>query len=228
MNIIGSRSLNNNMTFGDGQPILTALDDTYEPLLVEWKYPSSEIWVTASSWRDFRPREPLYVRHGEQQLTLNPINITGGTGAFVALRNDGELVGWGIPEVGGSIPPEIIGLKDNYKVYSSSHAFAALSPTGKVVAWGKEAFGGNMGNVDPSGFRQLVGNWPGFAGLKSSGSVVAWGDEVGVVPPEIAGLTDIVRIFSSGYAYAAQRAGGKILTWGDSARGGDIPLNWAN
>lgn len=223
INIRGSRSLSNNMTLGDSQPILTALDDNNEPLLVEWKYPSSEIWVTASTWKDVRPREPLYVRHGKKQLTVNPINITGALSAFVALRNDGELVGWGDPQSGGSIPSEIIGLKDNYNVYSSIAAFAALSPTGKVVAWGNQDLGGNMGNVDPSGFRQLVGNWLGFAGLKSSGSVVAWGDEVGVVPPEIAGLTDIVRIFSSAYSYAAQRAGGKIVTWGDPVRGGIIP-----
>ncbi|WP_454562091.1 hypothetical protein [Pseudomonas sp. AIG] len=210
---------------GSPRRILSAFHaETGQPVEAQWKYASDLQWTIAETWRDDFPHEPLQVRTADAQVTINPININGNVGSFIAIRDEGDMVGWGDSEDGGSIPGDIALLKDIVAVSSALRAYAVTRVHGTVHAWG--GAGGDMGSNDPSGFAQVIGNTLAFAGIKITGRVIAWGtaSSGGALPEEISDLTDIIRLSGTAAAFAAQRAKGEIVTWGLSEFGGEIPV----
>ncbi|WP_406821325.1 RCC1 domain-containing protein [Pseudomonas sp. KnCO4] len=208
--------------------------DTGKPVMAEWRYSGSNEWSSAQAWWDTRPDLPLQVRTSDDQVTLNPVNIIGngvfttspsGTGAFVALRNDGRVRGWGHANNGGDLPPLIRTLDDVVEVSCAATAYAVRRVNGTVMVWGDATNGGDMGGVSPYGFREVCGSAWAFAGIKTTGSVVAWGKSTdgGTVPGPIAGHTDIVRIVSTLQAFAALRKTNQVVGWGLERSGGTVP-----
>ncbi|MBK5002494.1 hypothetical protein IAE37_004770 [Pseudomonas sp. S31] len=158
--------------------------DTGQPIMAEWRYCGSPEWSSAGEWLDSQPHLPLQVRAEHDLVTLNPANIIGngiymssptGIGAFVALRNDGRVVGWGDAGNGGLIPTVIRTLDDVVEVSCTSGAYAARRADGSIVVWGVPTEGGDLGEVSPEGFREVIGNAQAFAGIKETGAVVAGG-----------------------------------------------------
>ncbi|TDV49381.1 hypothetical protein EDF87_10427 [Pseudomonas helmanticensis] len=224
LKVLGAR-LNHNRyeAFGTTR-ILSAFSDTDQPIEAEWKYSSDIDWKTASTWSDDSPNEPLHVRTADAQLTLNPVNITANGSAILAQRDEGDLVGWGKAESGANIPPHIALLKDIVGVSATNADFAIRRADGEVLAWGGGG-GGDMGNTNPFGFTEVIGNLAAFAGLKGTGAITTWGseDSGGTLPAPISALTDIVRLFSNTWNFAALRANGKVVAWGRTQPGGGMP-----
>lgn len=109
LKVLGARADRSGYVTSRSPRHLQAFDATGNPLTAEWKYATDSQWKEASHWQDVSPHLMLHVRYGEDQLVLNPANICGngtigsnmGNGAFVALRDDGRVIGWGTPGFGG-------------------------------------------------------------------------------------------------------------------------------
>ncbi|MBC3205358.1 hypothetical protein HU755_01055 [Pseudomonas sp. SWRI111] len=199
---------------------------TGKPLKVEWKYASSPHWEVADSWRDDLPQQLLQVRTDDDQLTINPSNIIGGETSYIAIRDEGDVVGWSHPKYGDIVPSNIAVLKDIVAVSCSVGAYAILRANQVVNAWGEAEYGGDMGDIDPSGFTKVVSSAWAFTGLRETGRLTAWGDPAtgGVLPEAIGALNDIVEVTSNPMAFAAQRINGEVVTWGNATTGGEIPV----
>ncbi|PBJ19041.1 hypothetical protein BSF44_47850 [Pseudomonas sp. ACN8] len=232
LKVMGARNIRSIWTASRSSQVLSAFNKTTDqPVQAQWKYPGDSDWTTAATWRDSKPQEPLQVRTGDDQLTLNPANIIGNgehifdQAAFVALRDAGDVVAWGSDTYGATIPSPIITLNDIVEVSGTARAFAARRADGEVVAWGSAGLGGDMTGVLPDHFVEVVGNGGAFAGLKTTGHVVAWGspNSGGAVPAPIAALNDVVRVVAAGSAFVAQRTTGHVLAWGLAELGGRVP-----
>jgi hypothetical protein len=83
-------------------------------------------------------------------LTVAQIFSNGS--AFAALRSDGSVVTWGIPNHGGdSRGVDFDGPNNNLSVsqiFSTNSAFAALRSDGSVVTWGYSYYGGDSVGVN--------------------------------------------------------------------------------
>jgi hypothetical protein len=234
LKIMGARYNRSTYRASSATRVLSAFNATTgQPLQAQWKYASDVEWLTAATWRDTSPQQPLQVRTADDLVTLNPANIIGngidttvtGLSAFVAHRDVGDVVGWGNAAYGANIPSTIITMDDIVEVSCTRSAYAARRANSAVVTWGTAAEGGNMGAVDPLGFIEVVGNATAFTGLKNTGKVVAWGTAAdgGSVPEAISALNDIVRVVAAGQAFAAIRQSGSVVGWGLAANGGVVP-----
>ncbi|MGF6092603.1 RCC1 domain-containing protein [Pseudomonas sp. 18173] len=238
LKVMGARYCRSHYRASRASQVLSAFNKTTgQPVQAQWKYPGDSNWTTAAIWRDSKPQEPLQVRSGDDQFTLNPANIIGngieteslGEAAFVAHRDVGDVVAWGNDSYGAKIPANIITMDDIVEVSCTRSAFAARREHGEVVAWGDPAEGGSMTGVAPLDFVQVVGNLRAFAGIKTTGQVVAWGvaDDGGTVPAPISELNDVVKVVATRSAFAIQRATGHVRAWGLAAEGGTVPANIA-
>ncbi|WP_433589507.1 hypothetical protein [Pseudomonas koreensis] len=234
LKVMGARFNRSTYRSSGASHVLSAFNATSgQPLQAQWKYPDDSHWTTASTWYDTHPEQPLQVRTTDDALTLNPANIFGngndqtltGQSAYVAHRNVGDVVGWGLAAYGAAIPSTIITMDDIVEVSCTRSAFAARRANSAVVVWGTAAEGGSMAGIAPLGFKQVVGNSVAFAGLKLTGQVVAWGDAAngGTVPDPVSALSDITQVVSAGQAFAALRATGHVVAWGLETNGGSVP-----
>ncbi|MGA3682084.1 Ig-like domain-containing protein [Pseudomonas graminis] len=151
-------------------------------------------------------------------ITMDDIvEVSCTRSAYAARRLNGYVVVWGNPEEGGTLPvgevsPPVQGfaeapvasVADCVAISSNSMAFAGIKSSGNVVAWGRA-------EVIPS---------PPIRSSRLSSRVMESG---GVVPPEIAGLTDITQVIGAGNAFAAIRATGQVVAWGSADGGGTVP-----
>ncbi|WP_339489631.1 RCC1 domain-containing protein [Pseudomonas sp. RL_5y_Pfl2_70] len=209
--------------------------DTLQRVQAEWKYASDTSWTKAETWSDTQPYEPLQVRTSDDQVNLNRVNIfgTGGPGAtandgaFVALRDKSNVVGWGNRSFGAAIPATFQTFTDIARISCSGSSYAVNRTNNFTVAWpGLANQGGEMGNVDPQNFVRLAGNSVAIAGIKSDGSVHAWGTAAkgGTPSAEILALRDAVELAPAGDAFAVLRATGQVMAWGGGAGfGGVVP-----
>ncbi|WP_434562834.1 hypothetical protein [Pseudomonas sp. R1-6] len=229
--VMGARFNRTTYRASGSSRLLSALHaNSLQPLPVEWKYVDEINWSTPSAtWRDSQPSKPLQVRSSSHEATLNPANIFGngvdtlttGGAAFVALLNQGNVVGWGNRGFGSEVPA----LNGIVEVSCTQSAYAALDTSGRVWVWGNVAEGGRMGNVAPTGFVEIVGNGNAFAGRKSNGTVVAWGAnrETDLVPAPINSYTDIFAVYATSQAFAARRTNNPVVAWGIAGFGETVP-----
>lgn len=222
---------------------VTALDAQTGGLLrARWRYEGDAVETVGARFDDTQPRRPLLVRHGARQFRLNPANFYGnglcdltapGTphSAFVALRDRGDMIAWGISSNGGHLPPAPIPPGTITDVAWTSRAFAVLLNDGSVRAWGDPAVGGALPTEVASlrDVNKLFSGGQAFALLRNDGSVLAWGakDYGAVVPADISRLKDIRDIACSGSAFAALRSTGGVSAWGNPAYGGSVPADIA-
>lgn len=227
-------------TSGGGAHHLTALNTaTHRPLEAQWQYEGdSDEPVRGSVFRDTQPWRLLHVRTSDDEVRINPANLFGNGNnsnpdpgrvfsAFVARRDRGNLLGWGLAAGGGSVPGTIITLTDIVEVTGSVDAFAARRANGSVVAWGYGPHGGEVPApiATLTDIVQVVATAYAFAVRRANGAVVAWGRAANgsEVPSPIATLTDIEQVGCTDSAFAARRANGHVVAWGDVNHAGSVP-----
>ncbi|WP_417697367.1 hypothetical protein [Pseudomonas sp.] len=218
---------------------LTALDSTTrKPREALWQYDGDSESVNASHFPDTQPSKLLHVRSGNDWVRINPVNVfSNGNNvytdhmapyaAFVARRDSGHLVGWGMALYGGDIPSTIRTFTDIVEVAGSAFSFAALRANGHVVAWGSSVHGGEV----PESIARLkdinavYANAYGFAARRTDGRLVAWGDERfgGALPGPIEALAGIDEVTGAHWTFAALRTNGQVVAWGPAFAGGTVP-----
>ena len=232
--VMGARFNRTTYRASGSSRLLSALHAaTLQPLAVQWKYIDDVNWSASSStWRDSQPSKPLQVRSSSHEATLNPTNIfgngadtlTNGNAAFVALRDQGDLVCWGHPDFGGT--PQ--SWSNIVEVSCTQGAYAALDGSGNVRVWGDPNAGAMMGSVLPYGFVELTANGNAFVGRKTDTRLVAWGagraDDL--IPPQYGGLPGTTHVYGASEAFAVRRLNNPVVAWGrswDGDFGGTIP-----
>ena len=100
--------------------------------------------------------------------------------AFAAIRDDGSVITWGDPQLGGDSSNVSKYLrKDVIEIFATRKAFAALKADGSVIAWGDKDQGGSTRYVHKmleSGVQKIFSTGTAFVALKEDNSLVAWGD----------------------------------------------------
>ena len=113
-------------------------------------------------------------------VNVKTVNIFSNKNAYVALKDNGSIVTWGIKEYGAdnTAAAAVVDEDAVSHVEATEFAFAALKTNGSVVTWGHSNFGGDSSSVATnlsSGVIQIVSSEYAFSALKSDGSVVTWG-----------------------------------------------------
>ena len=192
----------------------------------------------------------LRMRDVSLLLESDVVNIFASDSAFVALKRDGRLFGWG-----WGVGADTLGISHNMEyaqnkvvnVFSNQNSFAALRDNGSVVTWGDWDAGGNsfaVRNRLLTGVTKVFSTQDSFAALKNDGTVVSWGGfgiddngntwEYGWVNVDGDEVKTRLRvstinlpnvrvsnIVSTGYAFAALRSNGTVVTWGERNSGAD-------
>lgn len=153
----------------------------------------------------------------------NVISCVGGDLHWLALRDDGNVVGWGsdtwcCDEYYGqaTVPPEatnVIGI-----AAGSAHSLA-VREDGSVVKWGRIIFSdwqdlpAELANVASvahgSGARHALA-------LRWDGTVVEWGSPYFGLLPVPKQVTNIVSVAAGSYHSLALRPDGTVLSWGQN------------
>ncbi|MFK0684000.1 hypothetical protein SD208_06740 [Ochrobactrum sp. BD67] len=173
-----------------------------------------------SAWGD-----PTMGGGGPEDAISDARRVFGNDGAFVALRGQGYLTGWGRAFYGGEIPTDILALKNIVAVIPGGAAFCALTSDGRIVSWGSRR--GSLDEVNQ--YHDIVdirGNGASFVALRRNGAVVAWGAERygGSVPANIKNRNDIVELASATQqAFAVITDQRSVLAWGSGEYGGTVP-----
>eukprot|EP00811_Abedinium_folium_P035162 NODE_797_length_2759_cov_5.878419.p1 GENE.NODE_797_length_2759_cov_5.878419~~NODE_797_length_2759_cov_5.878419.p1 ORF type:complete len:864 (-),score=180.59 NODE_797_length_2759_cov_5.878419:166-2532(-) len=139
--------------------------------------------------------------------------------AFAALKDDGSVVAWGSPLVGGNIQGAIGGTTSSGVRAVAAHdgGFAALKDDGSVVCWGHGVETTAVQDQLTGGVREVYGSSYAFAALKDDGSVVAWGDrhcggDSSGVKDQLTG--GVQKIIVSTHAFVAVKDDGSYVGWG--------------
>lgn len=233
LRVMGARWSRGSYRASGNWRLLSALDaNTGKPLAAQWQYAGDTGWSAPSTtWRDTDPSRLLRVQTANDLVILNTPNLIGngvdttttGEAAFVAHRDSGDMIGWGNPGYGGSIPSSIITMNDINEVSCTGSAFAGRTHSGQVVAWGNAAQGG-VSPVPSRTYTQVCGNSVAFAAINDLGAVVAWGTAAAgaTVPDPIKVLTDLRSLAVTGTAFAAIRQAGEVVAWGNASYGGTL------
>eukprot|EP01060_Flectonema_neradi_P016591 TRINITY_DN2320_c4_g1_i1.p1 TRINITY_DN2320_c4_g1~~TRINITY_DN2320_c4_g1_i1.p1 ORF type:complete len:4269 (+),score=762.65 TRINITY_DN2320_c4_g1_i1:44-12850(+) len=152
--------------------------------------------------------------------------ITPSPGGLTDYYN--EVVVWGDPLSGGSVPQNIKTQLTCGSVFSTDRAFAAIRADGSVVTWGDAGYGGDSTSVSvrlsDQSHTAIFSNERAFAALTTSGSVTVWGDEGygGSASPSITAQlsSNVISIYSTQLAFAAVKKDGSVVAWGNQLYGG--------
>lgn len=145
------------------------------------------------------------------------VALSIGANHYLALKNDGTVVGWGGTSNGTLTPPTGLGMVS--AISAGDYHSMALLDDGTVVAWGKNA--DNQSTVPP-GLNTVTAISAGAfhsLALKDDGTVVAWGrdtDGQATVPP---GLDDVVAISAGNNYNLALKDDGTVVAWGSDVFG---------
>ncbi|MDF9618046.1 hypothetical protein P5705_10360 [Pseudomonas entomophila] len=156
------------------------------------------------------------------------VDVYGAGQAFAAKRRDGTLVAWGASGNGDAIPAAIANRTDNIHVKGSYAAFVVRRADMSVEVWGNTGYGGVITQAIKN--RRDIATLEGataraFAVLTTGSQVLAWGPDShgGIVPADIALMTDIVEVTSTWHAFCARRRSGQVVAWGNRNNGGTVP-----
>ncbi|MBO9551313.1 RCC1 domain-containing protein [Pseudomonas sp.] len=148
-----------------------------------------------------------------------------GLKTYCLLTSQEQVLAFGVPQHGGSIPAEIARLTDVVEVTSTSYAFCARRRNGHVVAWGSVGYGGSLPAdiAKRADVIQVAATSGAFAALFADGSLKCWGQAAtGANSSALAGqLINVRAIYANYYAFTALTDDGRVLTWGDSRYGGN-------
>lgn len=159
----------------------------------------------------------------ETQLTTNGKKAFYNRAAFAVIKNDGSVMAWGDPSLGGDTSAVAGNLASGVvDIYSGNeNSFVALKSDGSVVGWGDPAYGGDTSGIAPAvntNVVSVISNDYSFAAIKSDGSVFTWGaaasggNSAGVAASLSSGVSKIFPIRY--YGFAALKTNGAVITWG--------------
>jgi hypothetical protein len=132
-----------------------------------------------------------------QSDLVNITKVVGSTESFCALKTNGTIVSWGLPNTGyGALDINTAASDPNFinvntvrsrlvnvvDIYANGYdAFAALTASGEVVLWGRTTQGAGISASGAifisSGITKVfVGGSGNFAALKNDGTAVIWKD----------------------------------------------------
>ncbi|HCN47192.1 MAG TPA: hypothetical protein DIT18_17295 [Pseudomonas sp.] len=158
------------------------------------------------------------------------VQICGGYGAIAALRANGQAVAWGFFSNGGVMEPGQDLVTDIVQLISSAGAFVALRDNNgsrSLMAWGSDDGGAklpadiaNLTNV-----RSLLASTANsFCIRLDTGHIRAWPYHLlsGMVPDDIADMTNIESVSGTTGAFCALLSTGKVRAWGYEEDGGKL------
>ena len=141
-----------------------------------------------------------------------------GKRAFIALRENKQIVQWSDPGYQWPMPTHIAEMTDFVAIEATNGAFAAIKENGHIVAWGDPLKGGELPEHlnDISDAKRIFGNSAVFIVLHKSGKISAWGnsEKGGTLPENIANLDDIINVYPYYSGFAAQRVNNMLVEWG--------------
>ena len=149
--------------------------------------------------------------------------IAAGVRHCLALKANGEVVGWGDNSLGQASPP--FAARSGVKSIAAGDYFSmALKFDGTVVLWGNNSFGELNPPVAPSttltGVRAIAaGGSHGMALMEADGSIVSWGDNsfnVSTPPP---GLLGVKAIAAGALHSVAILSDDSVIAWGLNSAG---------
>jgi hypothetical protein len=144
------------------------------------------------------------------------IKVVAGAYHSLALKSNGEVVGWGLDENGNTVVP--IGETNNFIDIAAERSSFAIRADGSILHWGlfESQFTPPAGNdfIKISAYAGLL-SYSGVAmALRSNGEIVVWGYEThGQITnkPSGNGFSDI----SCGLFHCLALKNGEIYAWGD-------------
>lgn len=145
------------------------------------------------------------------------VDIAAADKHFLALTDDGKVVGWGSNAHGESAVPA--GLSEVVAIAAGSFHSLALTKEGGVVAWGDTTFG--KSTVPPLN-RKAVSIAAGYnhsLAVLEDGSVVGWGRTGGIlysVLPVPNSVKNAVAVYANNDFSVVLRGDGNIVAWGDN------------
>ncbi|CAE7624416.1 unnamed protein product [Symbiodinium pilosum] len=149
--------------------------------------------------------------------------------AYAAVLNDGRVVAWGCPQLGGNcsaVESELWGVREVKSCNSNTAgAFAAIREDGRVITWGSRSYGGDSSAVQAQlcDVQDVASTSFAFAAVKTDGTVICWGapalgGDCSIVQEK---LRDVLYICASCGSFAALRGDGSVVTWGCEKSGAD-------
>ncbi|MSU58286.1 MAG: hypothetical protein EXS35_08915 [Pedosphaera sp.] len=152
-------------------------------------------------------------------VALDYVGQQSTWGAYLALRNDGKVIPWGVPQYGETNLPASVTNFNITAIAGGFGSFLALRSDGLPVAWGYPTY--SITNV-PATANNVVaiacGDYHDLA-LRSDGTVVAWGRNTEGQCNVPAAATNVVTIAGGGFHSLALRANGTVAAWGPTSGG---------
>jgi alpha-tubulin suppressor-like RCC1 family protein len=202
---------------------------------------SVTVWGDAESGGSTKDGPRYYYYTGVPQGLANVVAIYATSAAFAAILGDGSVQVWGSFLKGGArrngaagsdfyfgVPSD---LSRVWTISTTDSSFAALTMEGRVYAWGDARYGGSKDdgynyNGMPSGLVGVQAVYStgeyAFAALLGNGSVQVWGNvnTGGLLPSDMADVTDVRTIYSTDASFAALLKNGTVKVWGHKGYGG--------
>ncbi|MCC5808413.1 MAG: hypothetical protein JJU00_18945 [Opitutales bacterium] len=140
----------------------------------------------------------------------------GRSQGFVAVREDGSVVGWG-----GGIGETAPGLSDVRQVVAGDSHALALRADGTVVGWGAN----NLGQASPpsglSGVTAIAAGRAHSVALRADGTTVRWGEWSATRKPSfIPPLPPTIAIAAGGSGNLSLKVDSWVLSWGNQRADG--------
>lgn len=217
---------------------LVALDkETLQPVSVDWWYEDeSAPRFTGPVFTDTRPTIRLLANSDVYRLgdVINISNFGGSGSALAAIKNDGTVVAWGIPDCGGTSPTSIRD-HDVKAIYGGRGVSAAVNSSGQVFTWSvddnnplpdKVAALDDITDIKTAEYWFDDGSCT-YLALRANNQVVQWTDGIprNDFPEDIAERKDFIAIQTTEYAFAGITQNGHVVTWGDATYGGELPAH---
>ncbi|MFZ6862298.1 hypothetical protein ACO0K7_06660 [Undibacterium sp. Ji67W] len=153
-------------------------------------------------------------------------SISSTEGAYAALKNDGTVVAFGDPNVGGDASTVQSQLTNVVQVAGTNFEFLALTKNGNIYEWSNAysyAYPDPSQQI-PSATKLTVDGTVGVA-TTSTGIATAFGYSAGIDAASSASvaslLNNVTNIYATETSFAALLSNGSVVSWGDLARMGD-------
>lgn len=237
LKVMGARTQLGNAWASSTHKLIALDKETLLPVSVDWWYEDeSTPRHTGPIFTDTRPDVRLLANSDIYRLgdVINISNIGGSGGALAAIKNDGVVEAWGVPESGGTSPTS----DRNHNVraiYGGREISAAINSNGQVFTWSVD--GNNPLPDHIAALTDIVaikvaeygydsGSYS-YLALRANNQVVQWTDGAprDDFPKDIAERKDFVAIQTTEYAFAGITQNGHVIAWGDGAYGGELPIH---
>jgi len=147
------------------------------------------------------------------EVVTNAVAVSAGEWHTLALRPNGEVVGWGDNSSGQCNPPPFSNI---VAIAAGGYHNLAIRISGEVIAWGDDDYG--QINV-PADLGQVItiaaGSWHSVA-RRTNGTVVIWGDNSYGQLNQPPGLTNVIAVAAGGNHTLALKADGTVVAWGEN------------